>query len=360
MNSPVKDPRSLTKDRLKNELSNHNIALPPSDSRKDIYVDLYRKYILTPTTSSTLSPGKKTKPDLSQRQYRARLEELSCDEEEADSVLVQTKVSKTMNGSGDNDPVTEAEVEALTDDELYMALARRGEKVGPILDSTRRVYQKKLKRILFEEKDATTAYMNGDQNGQGDEYSDQDDEPMETEIIPVKQQQQQPLSKLHSNRQVHEETMETSYLLEQLPKVPTHRPDITMDTSHSSRQQVAMETSRFEHRSAVTKETTTKSTPKKKTGYRVANVEEKPVITHRSIGGSNGQRLREDMVSQVNEVGEQTLASINRKHEEMKKKQGLSIWLQLSIIGICGIVVFLVLVNMEPAYENPAAIENQQ
>ena len=51
------------------------------------------------------------------------------------------------------------------------------------------------------------------------------------------------------------------------------------------------------------------------------------------------------------------MTSINNQHEQLKKKQGMSIWLQLFIVAICAIIVFLVLSNMEPAFHNPANIE---
>lgn len=42
----VRDPSSLTKDKLKAELQKFNIPLPPSDARKDVYIELYKNKIL--------------------------------------------------------------------------------------------------------------------------------------------------------------------------------------------------------------------------------------------------------------------------------------------------------------------------
>ena len=46
MSDIVSDPTTLTKDKLKKELSRLNVRLPPSDARKDVYVELYREHVL--------------------------------------------------------------------------------------------------------------------------------------------------------------------------------------------------------------------------------------------------------------------------------------------------------------------------
>lgn len=50
MNSIVSDPTTLTKDKLKRELSKRDIKLPPSDAKKDVYVELYRLHVLKQTS----------------------------------------------------------------------------------------------------------------------------------------------------------------------------------------------------------------------------------------------------------------------------------------------------------------------
>ena len=44
--SLVSDPNILTKDRLREELQKHNVTLPRSDSKKSVYVDLYKRELL--------------------------------------------------------------------------------------------------------------------------------------------------------------------------------------------------------------------------------------------------------------------------------------------------------------------------
>lgn len=41
----LEDPSRLSKSRLKSDLLAHNVALPPANSRKEVYVDLHLKHI---------------------------------------------------------------------------------------------------------------------------------------------------------------------------------------------------------------------------------------------------------------------------------------------------------------------------
>ncbi len=75
MPSLVRDPNSLTKDMLKSELQRYDIPLPPSDSRKDVYVELYRSKILnadrlefSSDEDSAPATPKRTKPKVRLKQ----------------------------------------------------------------------------------------------------------------------------------------------------------------------------------------------------------------------------------------------------------------------------------------------------
>lgn len=41
----LEDPARLSKSRLKSDLLAHNVALPPANSRKEVYVELHLKHI---------------------------------------------------------------------------------------------------------------------------------------------------------------------------------------------------------------------------------------------------------------------------------------------------------------------------
>ncbi|TNN57067.1 putative carboxypeptidase PM20D1.2 [Liparis tanakae] len=100
--------------RLKSDLVAHNVALPPAKSRKEVYVELHLKHIDQKNAADFSSDE-----DEDQVQYVA-------DEEDA----------------GMPDP------RGLTDDDLMAALLEHGVNAGPIVASTRAVYEKKLRKLL--------------------------------------------------------------------------------------------------------------------------------------------------------------------------------------------------------------------
>uniref|UniRef100_H3D4T1 LEM domain containing 1 n=1 Tax=Tetraodon nigroviridis TaxID=99883 RepID=H3D4T1_TETNG len=138
----LEDPARLSKSRLKSDLLAHNMALPPANSRKEVYVELHLKHI-----------------------EQRNAAEFSSDEEDQ----AQDEPDKVEDADDPEIP----DPSALTDDDLKTALLRHGVKVGPIVASTRAVYEKKLRRLLQPGA--------GDEQANGEEenavlYSDSEDE----------------------------------------------------------------------------------------------------------------------------------------------------------------------------------------
>ena len=46
MSTNVQNPNRLTKEQLRQYLLKHNVTLPSPESRKQVFIDLYRKHIL--------------------------------------------------------------------------------------------------------------------------------------------------------------------------------------------------------------------------------------------------------------------------------------------------------------------------
>ncbi|XP_029993731.1 LEM domain-containing protein 1 isoform X2 [Sphaeramia orbicularis] len=111
----AEDPSQLSKSRLKSDLIAHNVALPPAQSKKEIYVELHMKHI-----------DQKNAADF------------SSDEEDPG----QDVVEEGPEDAGILDP------SVLTDDDLKAALLKHGVKAGPIVASTRALYEKKLRTLL--------------------------------------------------------------------------------------------------------------------------------------------------------------------------------------------------------------------
>ncbi|XP_037783444.1 emerin homolog 1-like isoform X1 [Penaeus monodon] len=141
----------LTKEQLRNELVNHGIELPSSNARKSEYVELYEKHV---------APVQQSKGDFS-----------SDEEDLPNSLPIVDKASSEASFIVDG-----IDVSRLSDDDLYSRLQEYGATVGPIVDTTRKVYQKKLVVLMGGTVEETATY-NGDVDQE--DYSDSEEEVVE-------------------------------------------------------------------------------------------------------------------------------------------------------------------------------------
>ncbi|ROL53252.1 N-fatty-acyl-amino acid synthase/hydrolase PM20D1.1 [Anabarilius grahami] len=136
----VEDPSQFSKERLKSELIAHNVDLPPPESKKHAYVELYLKHVRTNGT------------DFSSDEEEDHLNASAKKEEAADMV----------------------DLSLLTDDQLKAKLLQYGVKAGPIVASTRALYEKKLKKLLDSSAQTSQHRING--TGDAGLYSDSEEE----------------------------------------------------------------------------------------------------------------------------------------------------------------------------------------
>nr|XP_020477128.1 lamina-associated polypeptide 2-like [Monopterus albus] len=178
----LEDPSVLTKDKLKNELTANNVPLPSGEHKKEVYVQLYLKNL-------TILNNKKSPP----------ADTFSSDEELPTPVVSNKSRSGRKATKKTDKPRTEGvEVTDLTDEDLKQQLAKYGVDSGPIVASTRKLYEKKLQKLLDElhtEPEApanVTALPKAESNQNGntnsDQYSDKEDEEITTPVpepVPV-------------------------------------------------------------------------------------------------------------------------------------------------------------------------------
>uniref|UniRef100_A0A2K6SX73 Uncharacterized protein n=1 Tax=Saimiri boliviensis boliviensis TaxID=39432 RepID=A0A2K6SX73_SAIBB len=129
----LEDPSVLTKEKLKSELVANNVTLPAGEQRKDVYVQLYLQH-LTARNRPPLAAGANSKgsPDFS-----------SDEEREPTPVLKATKkTDKPRQDDKDDLDVTE-----LTNEDLLDQLVKYGVNPGPIVGTTRKLYEKKLLKL---------------------------------------------------------------------------------------------------------------------------------------------------------------------------------------------------------------------
>lgn len=176
----LEDPSVLTKDKLKNELTANNVPLPSGEHKKEVYVQLYLKNL-------TVLNDKKSPP----------VDTFSSDEElPAPVVSNKSRSGRKATKKTDKPRSEEVEVTDLTDEDLKQQLEKHGVESGPIVATTRKLYEKKLLKLLEQppaEPEAptdVTALPKADSNQNGNTYSDQysdkeDEEIAATEPVPV-------------------------------------------------------------------------------------------------------------------------------------------------------------------------------
>ncbi|CAL8359385.1 unnamed protein product [Lota lota] len=168
----LEDPSVLTKDKLKSELMANNVLLPSGEHKKEVYVQLYLKNLTVLNTKNSPPP-----------------DAFSSDDELPTPVVSNRSRSGRKAARKTDRPRTEeTDVTDLTDEDLREQLAKHGVETGPIVASTRKLYEKKLQKFLDEPPSDSpsvteaapemTALADSNQNGNthSDQYSDKEDE----------------------------------------------------------------------------------------------------------------------------------------------------------------------------------------
>ncbi|KAK0150318.1 Lamina-associated polypeptide 2, isoforms beta/delta/epsilon/gamma [Merluccius polli] len=197
----LEDPSVLTKDKLKHELTANSVPLPGGEHKKEVYVQLYLKHLTAQNRQAGAGGGGGA--------AAAPLDAFSSDEElpapvvsnrmsspsrrDRDLNVLQKAARKT-----DRPRTEETDVTDLTDEDLREQLVKHGVDTGPIVASTRKLYEKKLQKVLDEPPPDSpiaaeaapdlTALADSNQNGNthSDQYSDKEDEEIAApEPVPV-------------------------------------------------------------------------------------------------------------------------------------------------------------------------------
>ncbi|XP_030197976.1 thymopoietin a isoform X2 [Gadus morhua] len=176
----LEDPSVLTKEKLKNELLINNVELPVSSAPKDVYVQLYLKHLTVQNTRSggALDGG-------------TTLDGFSSDEDLPPPVVVSRSSGRKAIRKTDKVQMEDLDVAELTAEGLKEELMKYGVDAGPIVASTRRVYEKKLQRLQEENISPATPELppivmetEAHHNGHADlDFSDKEDE--EVLVVPV-------------------------------------------------------------------------------------------------------------------------------------------------------------------------------
>ncbi|KAM6153369.1 LOW QUALITY PROTEIN: thymopoietin [Erethizon dorsatum] len=193
----LEDPSVLTKDKLKSELVANNVTLPAGEQRKDVYVQLYLQH-LTARNRPSLAAGANSKgpPDFSSDEEREPTPVPSSGARGRAAVgrKATKKTDKPRIEDKDDLDVTE-----LSNEDLLDQLVRYGVNPGPIVGTTRKLYEKKLLKLReqgTESRSSTplptiSSSENTRQNGSNDSdrYSDNEEDSK----IELKLEKREPL-----------------------------------------------------------------------------------------------------------------------------------------------------------------------
>ncbi|XP_072553458.1 LEM domain-containing protein 1 [Salminus brasiliensis] len=158
----VEDPTQFSKQRLRSALISHNVELPPEESKKEIYLDLYLKHVWN-----------KSNADFSSDDEDQALNDTEEGEQEEEADMV--------------------DLGSLTDDQLKKQLLKYGIKAGPIVASTRALYERKLQRLMTH---PSQFRVNGTRHAA--KYSDSEEEEGEEEEESSGSEQLGPESAYHT------------------------------------------------------------------------------------------------------------------------------------------------------------------
>ncbi|CAO2581406.1 Lamina-associated polypeptide 2, isoforms beta/delta/epsilon/gamma [Lemmus lemmus] len=197
----LEDPSVLTKDKLKSELVANNVTLPAGEQRKDVYVQLYLQH-LTARNRPPLGAGVNSKgpPDFSSDEEREPTPVLGSGTVAGRGrAAVGRKATKKTDKPRLEDK-DDLDVTELSNEDLLDQLVRFGVNPGPIVGTTRKLYEKKLLKLReqgAESRSSTplptvsSSAENTRQNGSNDSdrYSDNDEDSK----IELKLEKREPL-----------------------------------------------------------------------------------------------------------------------------------------------------------------------
>ncbi|XP_019497238.1 PREDICTED: thymopoietin isoform X7 [Hipposideros armiger] len=364
----LEDPSVLTKEKLKSELVANNVTLPAGEQRKDVYVQLYLQH-LTARNRLPLAAGANSKgpPDFSSDEEREPTPVLGSGAAAAgrSRASVGRKATKKTDKPRQEDK-DDVDVTELTNEDLLDQLVKYGVNPGPIVGTTRKLYEKKLLKLReqgTESRSSTplptisSSAENTRQNGSNDSdrYSDNEEDPK----IELKLEKREPLKgraktsvtlkqrRVEQNQVVNRVTgnfkhaapilpiTEFSDIPRRTPKKPLTRAEVGEKEERRLERDILKEMFPFEA-----------STP---TGISAS--------CRRPIKGAAGRPLElsdfrmEESYSSKYIPKYVPLADV--KSEKTKKGRFIPMWIKILLFVVMAIFLFLVYQAMETNQRNP-------
>ncbi|XP_027308255.3 thymopoietin isoform X4 [Anas platyrhynchos] len=172
------DPSVLTKEKLKSELIANNVSLPGGEQRKDVYVQLYLQHL------TARNPPAAAQPDFSSDEER---EPTPLGPRGRGAAAAGRKATKKTDKPRAEEK-DDLDITELSNEDLQEQLMKYGINPGPIVATTRKLYEKKLLKLIEQGPNLkssmplpmiSSATENTRQNGSNDsdQYSDNEEDP---------------------------------------------------------------------------------------------------------------------------------------------------------------------------------------
>ncbi|XP_051640770.1 thymopoietin isoform X2 [Manacus candei] len=171
------DPSVLTKEKLKSELIANNVSLPGGEQRKDVYVQLYLQHL------TARNPPAVAQPDFSSDEER---EPTPLGARSRGAAAAGRKATKKTDKPRPEEK-DDLDITEMSNEDLKEQLVKYGMNPGPIVATTRKLYEKKLLKLMEQGPElkepvplpAITTTENTRQNGNSDsdQYSDNEEDP---------------------------------------------------------------------------------------------------------------------------------------------------------------------------------------
>ncbi|EAW97592.1 thymopoietin [Homo sapiens] len=397
----LEDPSVLTKDKLKSELVANNVTLPAGEQRKDVYVQLYLQH-LTARNRPPLPAGTNSKgpPDFSSDEEREPTPVLGSGAAAAgrSRAAVGRKATKKTDKPRQEDK-DDLDVTELTNEDLLDQLVKYGVNPGPIVGTTRKLYEKKLLKLReqgTESRSSTplptisSSAENTRQNGSNDSdrYSDnEEDSKIELKLEkrePLKGRAKTPVT-LKQRRVEHNQVETSEHFRIDGPVISESTPIAeTIMASSNESLVVNRVTGNFKHASPILPITEFSDIPRRapKKPLTRAEVGEKTeerrverdilkemfpyeastptgisASCRRPIKGAAGRPLElsdfrmEESFSSKYVPKYVPLADV--KSEKTKKGRSIPVWIKILLFVVVAVFLFLVYQAMETNQVNP-------
>ncbi|XP_074395676.1 thymopoietin isoform X8 [Zonotrichia albicollis] len=348
------DPSVLTKEKLKSELIANNVSLPGGEQRKDVYVQLYLQHL------TARNPPALAQPDFSSDEEREPTP-LGAQSRGAAAAgrKATKKTEKPRPEEKDGLDITE-----MSNEDLQEQLMKYGVNPGPIVATTRKLYEKKLLKLMEQGPDlkapvplpAISATENTRQNGNNDsdQYSDNEEDP-KTELRlekrePLKARTKAPVA-LKQKRVVEHNQVEATAQLPVDDAVISESTPINETVLAASDETLVLERTTEERR--VERDILKELFP-----YEVSTPTGISASCRRPIKGAASRPLEHSdfiLEESYSKYAQKYGTSTDTKPEKpsIKKERPVALWIKVLLFVIVSVFMFLVYQSMETNQGNP-------